>query len=87
MRATVAEIEVVVPNFKRRLSGVTSTIVQLVPGQAEHVGIAALGPGIAGRRSQARVGGRFRGCCGDPSVVPFASGTPGEMSRCWPGSS
>ena len=42
----VAEVEVVVPNFKRRLSGVTSTIVQLVPGQAAHVRIATLGPGL-----------------------------------------
>ena len=44
--ASAAELEVVVPNFKRRLSGVTSSIVQLVPGQAEHVRIAALGPGL-----------------------------------------
>ena len=26
-----AAIEVIAPNFKRRLSGVTSTIIQLVP--------------------------------------------------------
>jgi len=44
--ASAAELEVLVPNFKRRLSGVTSTIVQLVPGQAEYVRIAALGPGL-----------------------------------------
>ncbi len=44
--ARAAEVEVVVPNFKRRLSGVTSTIVQLVPDQAEHIRIAALGPGL-----------------------------------------
>ena len=42
----VVDVEVVVPNFKRRLSGVTSSIVQLVPGQAEHVRIATLGPGL-----------------------------------------
>ena len=42
----VSEVEVVAPNFKRRLSGVTSSIVQLVPGQAEHVRIVALGPGL-----------------------------------------
>ena len=41
-----AEVEVVVPNCKRRLSGVTSTIVQLVPAQAELLRIAALGPGL-----------------------------------------
>ena len=40
------DVEVVVPNFKRRLSGVTSSIVQLVPGQAECIRIATLGPGL-----------------------------------------
>jgi mannosyltransferase len=39
-------IEVVAPNLKKRLSGVTSTIVQLVPVQARTIGIAALGPGL-----------------------------------------
>lgn len=39
-------IEVVAPNFKRRLSGVTSTIVQLVPLQAKAIGIAVFGPGL-----------------------------------------
>lgn len=42
----VREIEVVAPNFKRRLSGVTSTIIQLVPLQARMFGIATLGPGL-----------------------------------------
>lgn len=41
-------IEVVAPNFKRRLSGVTSTIVQLVPLQAKRIGIATLGAGLPG---------------------------------------
>ncbi|WP_246333101.1 glycosyltransferase family 4 protein [Aureimonas mangrovi] len=41
-----AEILVVAPNFKRRLSGVTSTIVQLVPLQARSLGIVAFGPGL-----------------------------------------
>ncbi len=40
------EVEVVAPNFKKRLSGVTSTIVQLVPLQAKHLGVATLGPGL-----------------------------------------
>ncbi|RIY02062.1 glycosyltransferase family 1 protein [Aureimonas flava] len=40
------DILVVAPNFKRRLSGVTSTIVQLVPEQAKRLPIAALGPGL-----------------------------------------
>lgn len=42
----VAGIEVVAPNLKFRLSGVTSTIVQLVPVQARTIGIATIGPGL-----------------------------------------
>ena len=37
---------VLVPNFKTRLSGVTSTIVQLVPEHAKRLPVAALGPGL-----------------------------------------
>ncbi|MBB3996327.1 glycosyltransferase family 4 protein [Aureimonas pseudogalii] len=40
------DILVIAPNFKRRLSGVTSTIVQLVPEQAKSLGILAAGPGL-----------------------------------------
>jgi len=40
-------VEVVAPNLKRRLSGVTSTIIQLVPLQARTLGIATLGPGLS----------------------------------------
>lgn len=40
-------IDVVAPNFKRHLSGVTSTIVQLIPHmRASGLGIAAMGPGL-----------------------------------------
>ncbi|WP_165932796.1 glycosyltransferase family 4 protein [Rhizobium sp. BK251] len=43
----VREIEVIAPNFKRRLSGVTSTIVQLIPKQIElGCRIVTLGPGL-----------------------------------------
>ena len=42
----LAETTVIAPNLKRRLSGVTSTIVQLVPLQARSLGIATLGPGL-----------------------------------------
>jgi mannosyltransferase len=43
----IDEIEVVAPNFKRRLSGVTSTIVQLIPKQIElGCHIVTLGPGL-----------------------------------------
>lgn len=43
----IRDIRVIAPNFKRRLSGVTSTIVQLVPVQ-NRLGqkVAALGPGL-----------------------------------------
>lgn len=40
------DIEVIAPHFKRRLSGVTSTIVQLVPEQARTLRIATFGPGL-----------------------------------------
>ncbi len=39
-------IEVIAPNLKRRLSGVTATIARLVPVQAGAIGIAATGPGL-----------------------------------------
>ena len=42
----MSAIEVIAPNLKRRLSGVTSTIVQLVPLQSRLIGIAAFGPGL-----------------------------------------
>jgi mannosyltransferase len=45
----ISEIEVIAPHFKRRLSGVTSTVIQLVPRQvAAGVRIATLGPGLPG---------------------------------------
>ena len=39
-----ATLDVLAPNFKRRLSGVTSTVIRLVPLQAETLPIAAVGP-------------------------------------------
>jgi mannosyltransferase len=47
-------VEVVAPNFKRRLSGVTSTIVQLVPLQAKRIDIVTLGPGLPGHLPRMR---------------------------------
>ncbi|WP_117193771.1 glycosyltransferase family 4 protein [Rhizobium terrae] len=43
----IRDVEVIAPNFKRRLSGVTSTIIQLIPVQRS-LGqkVAALGPGL-----------------------------------------
>ncbi|KQT70027.1 glycosyl transferase family 1 [Aureimonas sp. Leaf460] len=48
-------IEVIAPNFKHRLSGVTSTIIQLVPLQARSLGIAVLGPGLPAHLPRLRV--------------------------------
>jgi mannosyltransferase len=43
----IRDVEVIAPNFKRRLSGVTSTIIQLIPVQrALGHRVAALGPGL-----------------------------------------
>ncbi len=43
----IRDIEIIAPNFKRRLSGVTSTIIQLVPVQrALGQKVAVLGPGL-----------------------------------------
>ncbi len=42
----VSRIDVVAPNLKVRLSGVTSTIIQLVPVQERSIGIATIGPGL-----------------------------------------
>ncbi|MYG39301.1 MAG: glycosyltransferase family 4 protein [Nitrospira sp. SB0677_bin_15] len=43
---TPDKIEVIAPNLKRRLSGVTATIVRLLPVQARSIGIVATGPGL-----------------------------------------
>ena len=40
------KVEVIAPNLKRRLSGVTATIVRLLPVQTKSIGIAATGPGL-----------------------------------------
>ncbi|AXC49285.1 glycosyltransferase family 1 protein [Paracoccus suum] len=40
------EIEVIAPNLKRRLSGVTATVVRLIPVQSRMIGIVATGPGL-----------------------------------------
>ena len=41
-----ASIDVIAPNLKRRLSGVTSTILRLVPLQARDIAIVATGPDL-----------------------------------------
>jgi mannosyltransferase len=42
----MSKIEIIAPNMKRRLSGVTSTIIQLVPVQARRLPVVTLGPGL-----------------------------------------
>ena len=43
----IRDVEVIAPHFKRRLSGVTSTVIQLVPEQARSgLSIVTLGPGL-----------------------------------------
>jgi len=45
MRVFLQDIEIIAPNFKKRLSGVTLSIIQLIPKQREMgVSIAALSP-------------------------------------------
>jgi len=44
----LSKIDVLVPNFKRRLSGVTATIVRLVPLQARQMALAAVAPEMPG---------------------------------------
>ncbi len=66
----VAAVEVVAPNFKRRLSGVTSTILQLVPLQAQTLGIATLGPGLPPSLPKLRVR-QLLGLLKPPARRPF----------------
>ncbi|MBD3663598.1 glycosyltransferase family 4 protein [Sulfitobacter aestuariivivens] len=40
----IRTVQVIAPNFKRRISGVTSTVIRLVPVQAKNIAIAASGP-------------------------------------------
>jgi mannosyltransferase len=68
-----AEIEVIVPNFKRRLSGVTATIVRLVPIQAGRVPLATLGPGLPRGFPNLGLGGLLR--------LPRCR--PGGLPRVW----
>jgi mannosyltransferase len=42
-------VEVIAPNFKRRLSGVTATVVRLVPELAREIGVVTTGPGLPDR--------------------------------------
>jgi len=52
--ADPATLDVLVPNFKRRLSGVTATIVRLVPLQAQQMALAAVAPDLPDTLPQIR---------------------------------
>ena len=45
-RLDPSAIDVLAPNFKKRLSGVTATVVRLVPLQARDIAIAAVAPAL-----------------------------------------
>ncbi|QBY01590.1 glycosyltransferase family 1 protein [Rhodophyticola sp. CCM32] len=49
-----SSLDVLAPNFKRRLSGVTATVVRLVPLQAKHIAIAAIAPALPDHVPQIR---------------------------------
>ncbi len=68
--AAFREVEAIATNFKRRLSGVTSTLERVVPVQARDVRIAALGPGLSAALPKIR----FRDLLGGwrrPATKPF----------------
>lgn len=44
MQVDPQQIDVIAPNLKRRYSGVTSTVIRLVPVQADQIAIATTGP-------------------------------------------
>ena len=78
-------MEVIVANLKRRFSGVTSTVLALLPVQSRRIRIAALGPNLPRHwqritwRDCSATGGSCRQAGG------FASGMRGATSRCSPG--
>lgn len=66
----VADPQVITPNFKRRLSGVTTTLLRVVPVQARFLRIAALGPVLPEETPQIRFGDLLR-LRGAPEGRPF----------------
>ncbi|NKX15922.1 hypothetical protein HGG75_06600 [Ochrobactrum pseudogrignonense] len=83
MSVPVEQVEVVAPNFKRRLSGVTSTIVQLIPLQrAKGLGIATMGPGLPDSLPHLGWSALFHSGRSLPNAV-FVSGMHAAISKCW----
>lgn len=69
----IDDVEVIAPNLKLRLSGVTSTIVQLVPEQARTLRIATLGARLPARLPKVALSS-LRGLWRSP---------PGRRFRIW----
>ncbi|KQV38554.1 glycosyl transferase family 1 [Rhizobium sp. Root268] len=68
------DVEIIAPNFKKRLSGVTSTIIQLIPVQrALGQKIATLGPGLPADLPHIR----FR------DLLQLWTPPPGRKNRVW----
>ena len=55
MRVDPAGLDVIAPNLKRRFSGVTSTVLRLVPLQARSIAIATTGPRLPSDVPQIRL--------------------------------
>ena len=70
----VRQVEVIATNLKRRFSGVTSTVLALLPVQSSQVRIAALGPNLPRDLPRVTWGGLF--CHGWQSP-------PGRPFRIW----
>ncbi len=76
MVTDIKNVDVIALNFKRRLSGVTSTIVQLVPYQAKlGLRIAVLGPGLPDDAGLPKIG--FR------SLLGLWRAPKGRSHRIW----
>ena len=56
----VRQVEVIVANLKRRFSGVTSTVLALLPVQSRRIRIAALGPNLPSHWQRITCRGLFR---------------------------
>ena len=80
---TLENIEVIAPNLKRRLSGVTATIARLLPVQAQSIGIVATGSGLPAQLPCVSALVRAP----DVPAASVVSGTRGATRRCCSGSS
>ncbi|MDF2997855.1 MAG: glycosyl transferase, group 1 [Xanthobacteraceae bacterium] len=67
----LAAVEVIAPSFKRRFSGVVATVIALVPAQAKHVGIRALGPLLPDNVPQVSWRDFWRGAWRRPNGRPW----------------